>query len=90
MANVTAPNWHRKARTLKEWNRVPLSDDHVWPSPREADDQEYSEEEDAEDVSGRGTETGTHNSVHNSVQISRKCSRTRIDRGDGIFQNEIS
>ena len=68
MANVTAPNWHRKARTLKEWNRVPLSDDHVWPSPREADDQEYNEEEDAEDVSGRGTETGTHNSVHNSVQ----------------------
>ena len=87
---MTAPNWHRKARTLKEWNRVPLSDDHVWPSPREADDQEYSEEEDAEDVSGRGTETGTHNSVHNSVQISRKCSHTRIDRGDGIFQNEIS
>ena len=33
---------------------------------------------------------GTHNSVHNSVQISRKCSRTRIDRGDEIFQNEIS
>ena len=57
---MTAPNWHRKARTLKEWNRVPLSDDHVWPSPREADDQEYSEEEDAEDVSGRGTETDEH------------------------------
>ena len=65
LANVSAPNWHRKARTLKEavdrakWNRVPLSDDHVWPPPREEDDQARSEEEDAGDVSGRGSETGT-------------------------------